>query len=290
MHSVKKTFQIVVIFMFIVGFSVISQEALIMAQTDKINTDEESIQLIMRADDMGFSNAANLACIKGYKEGIITTVEVLVPGPWFLAAAKLLKENPDLDVGVHLALTSEWDNYKWRPLTQAPSLVTEDRYFPGSDDEFRQLNVSTEEVEQEFRAQIELALKYIPQVSHLSVHMNAPVSTEELIQIIVKLSQEYNLPLGPGMDRYLGMWGVPAEQKEDYLADTLNKLEPGLWVFVCHPALNNPETQAIEGSEYDANIRMAIHREVVTNAVTSDRIKQIVQDRHIKLIRYSDIN
>jgi predicted glycoside hydrolase/deacetylase ChbG (UPF0249 family) len=69
--------------------------------------DKDDIRLIVRADDMGFSRAANMACIKGYREGIITTVEVLVPGPWFMDAAKLLVENPGLDVGVHLALTIE---------------------------------------------------------------------------------------------------------------------------------------------------------------------------------------
>ena len=86
--------------------------------------EKDNIKLIVRADDMGFSRAANLACIKGHKEGIITTVEVIVPGPWFLDAAKLLRDNPGLDVGVHLALTSEWVNYKWGPVTNA---LTSDR-------------------------------------------------------------------------------------------------------------------------------------------------------------------
>ena len=252
-------------------------------------TSQEPVRLIMRADDMGFSHAANVACIKGYQQGVITSVEVIAPGPWFLEAAALLRENPGLDAGVHLALTSEWDNYKWGPLTKAPSLVTEDGYFPVSDQEFGHLNLSLQEVEQELRAQIELALKYIPQVSHLSTHMSAPSSTKELRQLAVKLSQEYNLPLGIDVtEQYLGMWAVPAEQKEDYLATTLNDLQPGLWVFVCHPALNNQETQAIKGSGQDAHVRMAVHREIVTRAVTSDRITQIIKDRHLQLIRYCD--
>ena len=143
--------------------------------------------------------------------------------------------------------------------------------------------------EKELKAQIELALKYIPQVSHLSFHMSAPSSTQELRQLAVKLSQEYNLPLGAdGTEQYLGMWAVPAEQKEDYLANTLNNLQPGLWIFVCHPALNNQESQAIKGSGQDAHVRMAIHRDIVTKAVTSERIKQIIKDRHIQLIRYCD--
>ena len=76
---------------------------------------EGEIRLLVRADDMGAAQAVNEACIKSYKDGIVKSVEVIVPGPWFPDAVRLLKEHPDLDVGVHLALTSEWERVKWRP-------------------------------------------------------------------------------------------------------------------------------------------------------------------------------
>lgn len=91
--------------------------------------DDGEIQLLVRADDMGVAQAVNEACIQSYREGIVRSVEVIVPGPWFLDAVRLLQENPELDVGVHLALTSEWERVKWRPLTHAPSLVDADGYF-----------------------------------------------------------------------------------------------------------------------------------------------------------------
>ena len=87
------------------------------------------IRLIVKGDDMGAAHGINVGTIKAYKEGILRTTNVIVAGPWFLEAAKLLRENPGLDVGVHLALTSEWDNVKWRPLTHAPSIVDADGYF-----------------------------------------------------------------------------------------------------------------------------------------------------------------
>jgi chitin disaccharide deacetylase len=248
-----------------------------------------SLQLVMRADDFGFSDAANSACIQGYRKGIITSVEVLVPGPWFLAAADLLKENPGLDAGVHLALTCEWNNYKWQPLTGAPGLLTAAGFPPVTDDDFKNLNYSLNDVERELRAQINLALKYIPRVSHLSTHMGAPTSTEDLGRLVEKLSREYRLPLEPvGVNRYSGMWGEPIEQKEEYLARFLDDLQPGLTVFVCHLALDNRETRAIRGSGHDAMERMAMHRQAETDAVTSKRIKQIVKNRHIQLVGYAD--
>ena len=83
---------------------------------------QQPIRLIVRGDDMGYSHAGNQAIIKTYTEGIEKSIEVIVPSPWFPEAVKLLAENPGVDVGIHLALTSEWDNEKWRPITDCPSL------------------------------------------------------------------------------------------------------------------------------------------------------------------------
>lgn len=89
----------------------------------------EPPRLIVRGDDMGFTHSGNDALIKSYREGIETSIEVIVPSPWFPEAVKLLADNPKIDVGIHLALTSEWDNLKWRPLTDGPSLRDANGYF-----------------------------------------------------------------------------------------------------------------------------------------------------------------
>ena len=75
---------------------------------------QQDIKLLVRGDDIGSSHNANLACIESYKNGIVRSVEIMVPCSWFEEAVIMLNENPGLDVGIHLTLTSEWDNYKWR--------------------------------------------------------------------------------------------------------------------------------------------------------------------------------
>ncbi|HEX6890350.1 MAG TPA: ChbG/HpnK family deacetylase, partial [Chryseolinea sp.] len=90
---------------------------------------QKAPRLIVRGDDMGFSHSGNEAIIKAYKEGIETSVEIIVPSPWFPEAVKMLNENPSLDVGIHIAITSEWDNIKYRPVSYCPSLTDEDGYF-----------------------------------------------------------------------------------------------------------------------------------------------------------------
>src|SRR6478735_3908834 len=90
---------------------------------------QQPARLIIRADDMGYSHSGNIALIESYKRGITKSIEVIVPSPWFPEAVKMLKENPGVDVGVHLAITSEWENIKWRPLTEAASIKDSNGYF-----------------------------------------------------------------------------------------------------------------------------------------------------------------
>ena len=79
---------------------------------------KDEIRLIVRGDDMGAAHAINEACIQSYRDGVVRSMEVLVPGPWFMEAAAMLQKQPGLDVGIHLDLTSEWELVKWGSLSQ----------------------------------------------------------------------------------------------------------------------------------------------------------------------------
>jgi chitin disaccharide deacetylase len=141
---------------------------------------DNTIYLLVRADDIGSFRAANEGCIESYQNGIARSVELMPPCAWFPEAVKLLNENPGYDVGIHLTLTSEWSNVKWRPLTHCPGLTDADGYFfpmVWKNDNFpagssiSESDWTIEEIEQELRAQIELSLKNVPHISHLSSHM-----------------------------------------------------------------------------------------------------------------------
>ncbi len=68
-----------------------------------IHPDKE-VYLLVRGDDIGSSHAANLGCTESCRNGIMRSVELMPPCPWFPEALKMLKDNPDLDVGIHLTL------------------------------------------------------------------------------------------------------------------------------------------------------------------------------------------
>jgi predicted glycoside hydrolase/deacetylase ChbG (UPF0249 family) len=255
------------------------------------------IRLLIRADDMGSCHAANTACVKTYREGIMRSVEVIVPGPWFLEAAALLAENPGLDVGVHLTLTSEWDLLKWRPLTAAPSLVDADGYFYPNVGEAGKPGSGLfgaprwQEIERELRAQIETARRHIKNVTHLSTHMFGPSAAPELKTIIDKLAQDYGLPLELDEVQWLGSLGewpkTTFAQKEDAMAAHLEHLTPGRWFFLDHPGSMDPEMQAMYVTPWYPNV--AADRDGVTRLFTSPRIREIVARRGIKLVSYGDV-
>ena len=256
-------------------------------------------RLIVRGDDMGYSHSGNEALIKCSREGIQTSVEVIVPSPWFPEAVRMLKENPDIDVGIHLAITSEWDNVKWRPLSDCPSLINDDGYFypmvwpnenyPG--ESITENEWDLKDIEKEFRAQIELALKYLPRISHLSGHMGCAHINDSVIALTGKLAKEYGIDidltsLGVEYVGYDGAHGSLNEKMESFIK-MLDKLKPGkTYLFVDHPGFDNEELRAIHHIGYED---VAADRQGVTSLWTSDRVKSEIRRRNIKLISYKDL-
>ena len=256
-------------------------------------------RLIVRGDDMGASHAFNEAIVQCQKDGIQTSIEVIVPSPWFPEAVRMLAELPTSDVGVHLALSSEWDNVKWRPLTDCPSLRDTDGYFypmispnrnyPGR--ALKENNWQLADVEKEFRAQIELAMARIPQLSHLSGHMGCSGISDEVKVLVRKLAIEYRLDIVPEnlsltSVGYTGAHKTSAEKIDSFIR-TLETLEPGkTYLFVDHPGLDTPEMRAIHHIGYED---VAIDRQGVTDMWTSPRVRDVIAARGIQLISYREL-
>lgn len=259
---------------------------------------QEPARLIIRADDIGSTQAANEAIILTATRGIATSVEVMVPCPWFPEAVELLHLHPGIDVGIHLTITSEWEKMKWRPLTEVPSLTDLNGYFypmlfpnpnyPGQS--IMEVQPLLADIEKEFRAQIELALRLIPHASHISGHMGSTFFSPEVRELSARLASEYGL--GNDLSGYnvSGMrWAGPkstSEEKIESFLRALELLEKGkTYLFVEHPALNTPEMQAIHHIGYED---VAIDRQGVTDLFLSPRVKSALQNLGVELISYRD--
>jgi predicted glycoside hydrolase/deacetylase ChbG (UPF0249 family) len=260
---------------------------------------EEEIMLLVRSDDMGAAHAVNEACLTTVTDGIARSIEVIVPAPWFLEAAEMLKMHPHIDVGVHLDLTSEWSCVKWGPVSKnVPSLVDANgHFFPMTRQRpdwppntgFLDSDWKIGEVERELRAQIEMALRHLPKVTHLSAHMGTATSTPQLHRLVEHLGAEYGLATRlPNVGR-AGRFGdkddLPAE-REAAMIRLIDRLKPGFWMLVEHPGLDTPEMRSIRHDGYE---NVAADRAAVTQVFTSKKVQRAIARRKIRLVSYADV-
>jgi predicted glycoside hydrolase/deacetylase ChbG (UPF0249 family) len=235
---------------------------------------------IVHCDDIGMCHAANVGAFEALDRGPATCGSVMVPCPWFREAAELARLRPEVDLGVHLTITSEWAAYRWGPVAErsaVPSLLDADGYLPRTTQEIAARG-RPEEVEIELRAQIERALAAGIDVTHLDAHMGA-VFMPPFIHLYAQLALEYRLPAfavrpdpaslavlgsadaGRAIERALAALrdgGVPIldgmnanslafEPGEGAIhnANRLASLEPGINYLICHPARRGDELDAI---------------------------------------------
>ena len=257
------------------------------------------IRLIVRGDDMGFCHEANLACIRAYQEGILTAVEVMVPCEAYSEAVDLLKQNPGLDVGVHLTLNSEWENLKWGPLTNAPSLVDSNgNFLPmvwpneayGTDQALATSSPEISEIEQELQAQLERILHDLPTCSHATAHMAFYTVAPAVMHLTIGLTRKYrvdsNLRLFPMKSVDLFREASTAEEMVENAIHVIENLKHGTYECVTHPCLlaQGKQRHWHIGAEDDAR-----YRDATTQALADDRLKEIIKKHRIRLIGYRDL-
>ncbi len=216
--------------------------------------------LIINSDDFGSSHSANLGTTWCLTEGFVTTASVIMPGPWAREAIEFWQSHPQASIGLELALTSEWQCYRWGPMSprdKVPSLIDAEGYFWGNTPLVTR-HARAEEAEIEARAQIEAALRLGLEPTHLHNHMGSLCFRPDLLAVYVKLLKEYRLPGRvpslqddpgwPCLDELIGQplyYMSMADGKEQKLYDTLRPLGPGLYELMPHCAVDSPEIRAI---------------------------------------------
>ncbi len=218
--------------------------------------------LIITAHDLGASHAANSGVYQALREGLATSASLMVPPPWAREAAKSYRGE---DVGVQLTLNAEFDLYRWGPVTHAPSLVDGDGGFPRTPDELWD-HADLDEVRRECRTQIERAIVWGFDVSHLDSHLGAMHMRPEFFDVYLDLAVEFRLPVrlpGPTVERTAGFPLRRLAEEEgilfpDHLVvvgsggvgsrkaieKALFDLEPGVTEVYVHPAADGPELRA----------------------------------------------
>ncbi len=249
-------------------------------------------QLIIRIDDIGFCHGANAAAARILKEGVCTSASVIVNTPWLDEAVAILKQHPEVSVGVHLTLNAEWREYRWGsvlPYSEVRSLVDEDgRFFP-SQAKFLANQPKTDEAERELRAQIELARRKGLPICYLDCHMGTPACTSELRRVVEKLAKEYALGISGYFDEVdtPGFYETAPEQKLAAAIAIVDQLaEPGPHLMVVHPGTNSPEMAAMTDLNPTKAIPMAAHRQAEADLLCDPAFKAAISRRGVELIGY----
>ena len=95
---------------------------------EKLGWKKDEIVLILHVDDAGMSHGSNLGVMQSTTEGVATSFSIMMPCPWVPELTEWIKQNPTVDAGLHLTMTSEWKKYRWGPLAgkaAVPGLVDE---------------------------------------------------------------------------------------------------------------------------------------------------------------------
>lgn len=245
--------------------------------------------VILHADDIGNFQSSLAAYRELVDDGLISSASVMVPCPWFPAAAEFCRSSaghPNLDMGVHLTVTSEWDRYRWGPVAsreKAGGLLDEDGYFHSSAEAF-QAHAAVEATRVELQAQIDRALAAGIDVTHIDTHMGALLHPK-FIDSYIELALAYRVPVfllrspDPHLshDAYdtllprVPEWeerGLPlfdqatmmplddAADRSGQLLRRLQALKPGLSYIMLHPTKDTPELREA-ASESDWPCRVA---------------------------------
>jgi predicted glycoside hydrolase/deacetylase ChbG (UPF0249 family) len=243
--------------------------------------------VIVNCDDLGATYAANVGVYEALRAGMATSASLMVPCPWARDAAARYRGE---DVGVHLTLNAEFDLYRWGPITHAPSLLDGDGGFPRTVEDVWD-HADIDEVRRECRAQVERAIYWGFDVSHLDSHMGTLQLRPEFFDVYLELAVEFRLPMrlsGASTERVIGFpfrrlaaeegvvfpdqfVYVPGVGSRRIIERALFELRPGVPELYVHPAADSPELRALAP---DWAARVDDH-----DAVTRDKALMALADR-----------
>jgi len=266
--------------------------------------------LIIHADDLGMSHSVNRATFEALENGWVTSASILVPCPWFPEVAAWARKHPDADLGIHLAVNSEWTGFRWAPFsgrTAVPSLVDAQGYMALEESEVRK-RAKPDEVERELRAQIDFARSSGVNITHLDSHMATLFGSPDLFAVYRKLGDSYHLPqllekLGerggvespwmksaaPGalLDRVVSI--NPGVAAADWFAaykKMLEPLPPGTYQLIVHLAYDDEE---MRGATWDHPNWGAAWRQQDLDLVKSQEFRDFLKDQHFTLTTWREL-
>jgi chitin disaccharide deacetylase len=259
--------------------------------------------LILNADDFGMCHSINQAITGTLQHGLVRSTTLMVPCPWALHAMHFLTDHPEIPFGVHLTIISDPLDYRWGPVTnreRVPTLVDSAGYFFNFDSMPELLaQARLDQLELEFRAQIETVLTAGLKPTHLDWHSLRFGNRTDIFDLMIRLAKEYGLSLRvigqprieylqsqalptidyDFLDSYSISYSIDPRLRPARYAQLLRELPAGLSEWAVHPGLDTAELFALEPTGKH-------ERQSDYDFWTSQQAKDIVNEEGIILIDY----
>ena len=262
----------------------------------------DSRLLIVNADDFGMCHSINVATVEAMRNGIVTTTSLMACCPWAWEAMEFLRDDASLSFGVHLTLVNEMPWYRWGPVASkdtVPSIVNPDGFFlPHSEIPKLYAQADLEDVEREFRAQIDRVLGFGLKPTHLDWHCVLDGGRPDILELTLRLCDEHGLAMRvndpdlresliaaskPANDTpIIDGYNLPVDEKNAIWAEKVRVLPPGFHQWVAHVSLGDAEAQAMEPDAWRV-------RKTDFDFFTSQEAKALVKEAGIILVDYREV-
>ena len=259
-------------------------------------------QLVVNADDFGFTRDVNQGIVEAHKNGILTATTLMSDGPAFEDAVRLAKENPTLDIGVHLVLVGQPPF----PMTVAQLM--------------RAVMLKKIRIYEELSAQVRKVLEVGLKPSHLDTHKHTHL-LPPVLDAVARISEEFKIPwvrrpfdfpLTPRgvswkkravsralsvvrnrFERVLSSHGcrstdhfagfqITGKFDASDVAALIRSLPEGSTEFMCHPGICTDELRA-------ARTRLKESREQELRALTAPEVRDALRESDVELATFNSL-
>jgi predicted glycoside hydrolase/deacetylase ChbG (UPF0249 family) len=259
-------------------------------------------QLVVNADDFGFTRDVNQGIVEAHKNGILTATTLMSDGPAFEDAVRLAKENPTLDIGVHLVLVGQ------PPFPMTVAQLT------------RAVMLKKIQIHEEFSAQVRKVLDVGLKPSHLDTHKHTHL-LPPVLDAVARISAEFKIPwVRRPFDFPLTPRGVPWKKRAvsralsvmrsrfervlsshgcrstdhfagfqitgkfdaSEVAALIRSLPEGSTEFMCHPGICTDELRA-------ARTRLKESREQELRALTAAEVRDALRESGVELATFNSL-
>ncbi len=230
--------------------------------------------IIFNADDFGLCTSVNEGIIEAYQNGVVRSTTLMANGLAFDHAIDLAKQFPNLDVGIHLVLST------LHSLTNNKTLSDENSQFHKLN-YYLENTIDIKEVELEFDAQIQKCIASGISFTHIDGHHHLYAMLPEVLVVVERLANKYGLKIRNYHNRQCNEIYPFSFSDAFYNVDSVEGLIAILQddcEFMCHPSYVDAQLKTL--SSY------AEIRKKELEILCSQELKNFLQKEKIELGSY----